>query len=524
MSWFSRWVIGFGASGDGKPLTWDKVDFDTWRVRPGGARAVTVTFDYLADTLDNAMSWTRPDFALFNGTNLFLYPEGRGFDFPATVRVHTEAGWQVATGMTPAGAPRTYGASNYHDLVDMPFFVGRFGLDSARVGDRWFRIAQYPAGSIPAALVQQDLAQLGRIMQAEGAVFGEIPFQTYTLMQIADSSYGGISGLEHQNSHVDVTSPFAIGQPILTSVYAHEIFHAWNVKRLRPADLWPYEYADPDPTPWLWVSEGITDYYADVSESRAGVIDSVAFFETTAGKMAEVANARPTALEDASLSTWVHPEDGTSDLYYPKGSLAGFMLDILIRDASDGRKSLDDVMRQLYQEAYKRGQGFTAAQWWSAVSAAAGGRKFDEFNARFIDGREPYPWGAVLPLAGMKLTVDTVRVPTLGLSTGADSSGLRVAGVVPSSTADEAGIQPGDYLLTIAGVPVSEGFVSRVRERIGNRAGAPVSFQVRRGDDTLSLSGKLRVDERLSMTLAADPAASPKAVRIRSAMLHGAGR
>ncbi|HEX6534656.1 MAG TPA: PDZ domain-containing protein [Gemmatimonadaceae bacterium] len=524
MTWFSRWVIGFGAIGDGKPLAWDKLDYDTWRVRPAGARSVTVAFDYLADTLDNAMSWARPNFALFNGTNLFLYPEGRGFDFAATVRVHTEEGWQVATGMSPAGAPRTYGASNYHDLVDMPFFVGRFAIDSTRVGDHWLRIAQYPAGSIPAPLVQQDLTQLGRIMEAEGAVFGEIPFQTYTLMQIADSTYGGISGLEHQNSHVDVTSPFAIGQPILTSVYAHEIFHAWNVKRLRPADLWPYEYAVPEPTPWLWVSEGITDYYADVAESRAGVIDSVAFFETTAGKMAEVANARPTSLEDASLSTWVHPQDGTSDLYYPKGSLAGFMLDILIRDASDGRQSLDSVMRQLYRDAYKRGTGFTAEQWWSAVSAAAGGKKFDDFYARYIDGRDPYPWNTILPLAGLKLTVDTMRVPRLGLTTGADSAGLRVDVVSPGSTAEEAGIRPGDHLVDIAGVPVSEGFVARIRERIGNHAGAPVSFRVLRGDDTLSLSGKLRVDERISMTLVADPKAPPKAVRVRDGILHGGGR
>ncbi|HEU4642054.1 MAG TPA: PDZ domain-containing protein [Gemmatimonadaceae bacterium] len=521
ITYFSKWVIGFAATGDGKPLAWDKLDYDTWRVRPNGARAVSVSFDYLADTLDNAMAWAQPDFALFNGTNLFLYPEGRGFDFPATVRIHTEPQWLVATGMTPADSPRTYTAPNYHELVDMPFFIGRFAFDSARVGERWFRIARYPAGSIPTPLLEQDFTQLGKVMEAEGAVFGEIPFRTYTLMQIADSTYGGISGLEHENSHVDVTSPFAIGQPILTSVYSHEIFHAWNVKRLRPADLWPYQYAHEQPTPWLWVSEGITDYYADLAEVRSGVIDSVAFFETTAGKMAEVANARPVALEDASVSTWVHPQDGTSDLYYPKGSLAGLMLDILIRDASDGRHSLDDVMRQLYEQAYKQGKGFTGDEWWSAVSAAAGGKKFDDFYAKYVDGRDPYPWRTILPLAGMKLTVDTARVPTLGLSTGQDSVGLRVDGVVPRSTADEAGIQPGDYLLEIADVPVSDSFVARVRQKIGTHPGAPVSFKVRRGEDTLSLTGKLQVNERVSMTLTADRAASPKAVRVRTGILHG---
>lgn len=216
ISYFSRGVLDFEATGDGEPLQWDKLDYDTWRVRPAGAGKLAVSFDYLADTLDNAMSWSRPDFLLFNGTNVFPYAEGRGFDFPATVRIHTNPTWLVATGMPSAGQPRSYAASNYHDLVDMPFFVGSFDLDSARAGDGWLRIAAYPRGSIPLDGRRADFADLGKIIEVQGAVFGEIPFQQYTLMQIADSGYGGISGLEHQNSHVDITTPLAIGQPILT--------------------------------------------------------------------------------------------------------------------------------------------------------------------------------------------------------------------------------------------------------------------------------------------------------------------
>ena len=523
ISYFARGVLRFTARGDGdKALDWDKLDFDSWRIRPDGSKRVTVSFDYLADSLDNAMSWSRSDFLLFNGTNIFPYPEGRGFDFAATVRVHTENDWQVATGMMPGAAPRTYTASNYHDLVDMPFFVGRFDLDSARAGDGWLRIAAYPSGSIPADVRAKDFTELARIIQAQGAVFGEIPFGQYTLMQIADSGYGGISGLEHQNSHVDVTTPLAIGQPILTSIYAHEIFHAWNVKRLRPADLWPYEYSTEQPTTWLWVSEGVTDYYADLSRVRAGVIDSVAFFEAIAEKMAEVANAPVVAIEDASLSTWVHPEDGTSTIYYPKGALAGFMLDVLIRDASDNRASLDDVLRRLYDESYKKGSGFTGDQWWGAVSAAAGGKSFADFNARYIDGRDPYPWGAVLPLAGLKLTVDTTRIPVLGITSAADSGGLLVRAVAPGSTADDAGMLPGDYLLSVNGMLVTERrFVSRLREMLGDSAGSHVTFDVQRGNDIVELTGALRVNQQIAMHLTADPAASPRAVRIRAGLLHG---
>jgi predicted metalloprotease with PDZ domain len=523
ISYFARDVIGFDAHGDGdRSLEWDKLDYDSWRVRPAGSKRVMVSFDYLADTLDNAMSWSRPDFLLFNGTNVFPYPEGQGFDFPATVRIHTESGWRVATGMTPGSAPRTYNASNYHDLVDMPFFVGRFDLDSTRAGKGWLRIAAYPEGSIPPDARAADFQQLPSIIDEQGKVFGEIPFGDYTLMQIADSGYGAISGLEHQNSHVDVTTPLAIGQPILTSIYAHEIFHAWNVKRMRPADLWPYEYSNEQPTTWLWVSEGVTDYYADLSRVRAGVIDSVAFFEAIAEKMAEVSNAPAVALEDASLSTWVHPEDGTSTIYYPKGALAGLMLDVLIRDASDNRASLDDVMRRLYQESYKKGRGFTGEQWWGAVSAAAGGKSFSDFYARYVDGRDSYPWKTILPLAGLKLTADTIRIPVLGVTTVADSGGLLVRAVAPGSTAGDAGMKPGDYLLSVNGMLVTERrFVSRLREMLGTRAGARITFDVQRGDQIMELSGPLQVTERIAMHLVADPAASPKAVRIRSGLLHG---
>ena len=521
LDYFARAVLRFGAASAGHDLQWDKVDYDTWRVRPAGSKSITVSFDYLADTLDNAMAWARSDFVMFNGTNVFLYPEGRSFDFPSTVTIRTEPDWRVITGMTPGPAPSTFTASSYHELVDMPFFVGRFDVDSVRAPNGWLRFAAYPTGSMPKPTLTSTLAHLAKIIPVEGAVFGGVPFTTYTVMQIADSSYGGISGLEHANSHVDVTTPLAIGEPIEMSIYAHEIFHAWNVKRLRPSDLWPYQYAHEQPTPWLWVSEGITDYYADLSEVRAGVIDSAGFFELTAGKMAEVANSPPVALTDASLTTWIHPEDGTADIYYPKGSLAGLMLDIMIRNASDNHASLDDVMRSLYRECYEHGTGFSDAQWWAAVSAAAGGKSFADFNARYIDGRDPYPWKTLMPLAGLRATVDTVRTPTLGVSAENDSAGVRVARVAPGSSADEAGVQPGDYLLSVAGVPVTDPeFINRLREKVGLRTGTPVIFHLQRGDDTLDVTGKLQVQERVTVRVEADPAASPKAIRIRSGLLH----
>ncbi|HEY2856103.1 MAG TPA: PDZ domain-containing protein [Gemmatimonadaceae bacterium] len=517
---FARSVVDFGATGDGKSLSWNKQDYDSWRIEPAGAKNVMVSFAYVADTLDNAMAWTRRDFLLFNGTNVFLYPEGRSLDFPAGVTVHTEPGWRVATGMHTTG-PNSYGASNYHDLVDMPFFVGRFDIDSAQISGKWVRYVTYPQGSVSGVGRLTAWDQLKRVIPAEVAVFGEAPWENYTVMQIADSTYQGASGLEHQSSHVDVVTPAAIGSQFQPSLYAHEIFHSWNVKRLRPADMWPYVYEHAQPTAWLWVSEGITDYYADLAEVRGGVIDDAGFYAATAAKIREVEDTRPVSLDDASIDTWIHPVDGTQYTYYPKGSLAGFMLDIMIRDATDNRQSLDDVMRELYTTVYKRDRrGFTAGDWWSAVSKAAGGKSFTDFATRYIEGREAYPWDRVLPLAGMRAT--RPNAPRLGVYTVADSGGVLVTRVEDNSSASAAGVKEGDYLLVVGDIPVTdEQFGEHFRTKFGAAAeSSPISIQVRRAGVVTTLNGKLRFAPG-DVVLDADPKATPKALRIRHGILKG---
>ncbi len=517
---FSRWVIGFDATGDGKPLTWDKLDFEKWRIRPAGAKSIRVTFRYRADTLDNAMSWTKPDFLLFNGTNLFMYPEGQSLDFASTVTVHTESDWRAVSAMTSGPTRGMFTAANYHDLVDMPFFVGRFDVDSNRIVDRWVRFASYPAGAVAGSQRAAVWDQLKRVIPPESAVFGETPWQSYTVMEIVDSTYGGASGLEHQSSHVDVVAPTYIGSDFQPSLYAHEIFHSWNVKRLRPSEMWPYEYGHPQPTPWLWVSEGITDYYADLAEVRSGVVDEKGFYGLTAEKINEVASIIPVSLADASVNTWIHPVDGTEYIYYSKGSLAGLLLDIMIRDASDNAHSLDDVMRGLYQSQYKQGHGFTSADWWNAVSAAAGGKSFSGFSAKYIDGRAPFPIDSILPLAGMRASA--AMVPRLGVMTQLDSNGVLVAQVIEGGAAAAAGVKPGDYLLTVGDLPVQDQqFGARLRAKYGASVeGTPLPIKVRRASEMLTLPGKLHFGPG-DMMVEPDPGAGAKAVRIRNGILKG---
>jgi predicted metalloprotease with PDZ domain len=522
---FAQWVSEFSATGAGgtsAPLKWDKVDHDTWRVVPAPSGRTTVSFDFLADSLDNAMAWARSDFLFFNGTNVFMYPEGRGFDWGASVTVRTDSAWKVVSGMQPAQQSRTYSAANYHDLVDMPFFVGRFDVDSAMVEGKWMRLATYPTASVAGSMREAVWDQLKRFVPVQSKVFGETPWDTYTVMQIADDAFGGASGLEHQNSHVNVITPFAIGHPFMASLYAHEIFHAWNVKRLRPATLWPYRYDGVQSTTLLWVSEGITDYYADLTIVRSGLADSTALLGLTTEKINEVTSLPAVALEDASLSTWIQPRDGTGTIYYPKGALAGFLLDIMIRDATDNAASLDDVMRELYNSTYKQNRGFTGEEWWSTVSRVAGGKSFTDFHTRFIDGREAFPWSEVLPLGGFRIGEDTLREPRLGIATMADTGGLRVEQVEPASAAALAGVRVGDYVLAIGEIMLTDPeFMEKFRAKYSSGTEAVVPVMVKRGAQTVNLSARAPLEIRVQRTLQAAPDATEKAARIRRGIFTG---
>jgi predicted metalloprotease with PDZ domain len=518
---FARNVSRFGARQGSDSLRWDKGDYDTWRVWPKGAGPVTVTFDFSADTLDNAGAWTRPDFTLFNGTNLFLYPEGRSTDFASTVVVRTEPEFLIATGMSRGNGARTFHAANYHELVDMPFFVGQFDLDSATVSGKTVRLATYPKGSFSGAARATAWDQIKRSIPPEVLVFGEAPWDSYDIMWITDSVGGGMSGLEHANSHVDVSIPQGIGSEFQPRLFAHEIFHSWNVKRLRPADLVPYRYDRSQPTPWLWVSEGITDYYGDLALVRGGVVDPPGFYGLTTEKMNNIAQAPPFAVEDASLNAWIKVRDGTDALYYDKGSLAGFLLDIMIRDASDNRSSLDVAMRELYRSTYKQGRGFTPDEWWGAITRASNGRSYDEFKRRYIDGRESYPWEEALKVVGLRLQADSVPRMGIGITPQPDG-GVRVTQVMPDGPAASAGLKEGDVIVNVNGqAGIGVFYANGLRAMyVGKPAGTPIPVAVKRGDQQLTIQVPLRYGPA-APRIVEDAASSPRAVRLREGLLHG---
>lgn len=520
VSYFARNVSQFKATSRGKTLTWDKAAPSTWRVVTENGGPVTVEFHYRADSLDNAQSWTRQDFALVNGTNVFLYPEGRALDFPATVAVRTEDAWRVVTGMTPAGT-QAWSAAGYHDLVDHPFFIGKFDVDSAQVAGVWMRFSSYPSGSVKPVQRTRLLDQMARAIPTEVAVFADRPWSHYDIMQIADSAFGGMSALEHENSNVGIIGAGYMDEDFVPSVYAHEIFHSWNVKRLRPVDMWPYNYEAMQPTPWLWVSEGITDYYADLALVRGGVITATEFLGKTEAKMDHVDKTVPIALTDASLDSWIHMTDGTQDIYYDKGSLAGLALDVMIRDATDNAASLDGVMQSLYAGDYKSGKGFGPDDWWGAVSRAAKGANMKEFSAKYVDGRDPYPWAQWLAKAGWRIHTDTLHQPRMGVSFQRDTAGLLVVLVDPASMAAAAGMRPGDLVTSIDGVPVSNPAWEAWRTKYAQREGAPIEISFVRDGRAMTINPPVRFATLIDRKLEADPAATEKARTIRDGILKG---
>jgi predicted metalloprotease with PDZ domain len=520
--WFASRVSHFSAESNGQPLEWRKVDFQTWTIAPRGAGTVKVSFHYLADVVDRAIAWTAPNFAFFNGTNLFLYPVGRGFDWTAHVVVHTEPGWRVTTGMAPGGAPNTFTESNYHDLVDMPFYVGRFDLDSTRAADRWVRLALYPAGAMTPERRDRWLGWLQKILPAHASVFGDVPFRNYTVFLRSDTVVNG-GGLEHQSSQVDevLTSQLDAN---LVGLFSHEMFHAWNVKRLRPADLVPYRYDDAQPTGWLWVSEGVTDYYGSLALSRTAIADSTTAFSVVGATIAVVGDMTSAAVADASLSAWIPMTDGSAGLYYPKGDVLGLLLDIAIRNGSGNRHSLDDVMRQLYDSTYKKGKGFTSNDWWTAVArnasngenVAAATTKFLEFSRRYVEGREPLPIDSVLALAGLKVDRVSIREPRLGITTRSDSSGIAVASVTAGGPAAAAGLLAGDRIISIGDVTIkNDASFAEFRSHYAGTSQVLLPLVLRRGAETMTFHVPVVLIGRSETRVVPLPNASPAAVAIR---------
>ena len=520
---YARYVRHFGAeSGAGQPLFWDRLDKDTWRVVTGKSDRVTVELDYFADTVDLSLARITGEFGQFLGTNLFLYEEGR-LDRPAEVRFVLPAGWQVTTALRGAGFG-PYTASSYHELADAETFVGKYSLDSVQVDGKSIRIAVWPSDAYPAPVQGNMRAALEKITRTENALFGGPPYEHYTVFfnVIREPvNFGG--GLEHGGSQFDIMPQGGFADPagnfgdFMIPLMSHEYFHLFNVKRIRPAAMWPYNYHAEQYTPLLWWSEGVTDYYADLTNVRSGLWTTARFLANTADDMRQVESApEPWSEEDGSVATWINEVFvNSSQLYYPKGALTGMLLDVAIRDATDNRRSLDDVMRALYTRFYQRHMGFSTTNLLGLLREF-GMPDVDRFYQRYINGREPLPYDSVFAKAAIAVRRETISNPFLGVNAQPGEGGkMIVQGVVPGTAAEAAGLQPGDVLLKVGDVETStpDDWSVKFRERYRGKAGSPLTISVTRGGEALTLTTDVR--ERTVASFALAPAAAPTAKQSR---------
>ena len=520
---YARYVHTFSATApDGRALEWNKADKETWRILARGASRVAVDFETDPDSVALELSRIEPGFAWFNGTNVFLYPVGQGFDFPADVALDVPPGWRIATGLTPAEGRGRYRASSYHDLVDCPVFLGRFAYDSVSVDGRPVRLAIHPDSALTPAVWDTVGRALRLIASAEDRIMGGAVDSGYTVLVYAPAGeLDWAGGLEHHNSQLDVIAMdfFAADRrrgilgDFTLPLLAHEFFHLWNVKRIRPAAMWPYEYAHPEYTPLLWWSEGVTDYYADVALARSGLWTREQFVDGLNEDVQQVEDAAEiVSVEDASVDTWMHPTYvDEAQYYYPKGALLGLMLDIGIRRATAGRHSLDDVMRALLADYWRAGRGFTTGDLLDVVRPWYPG--VDDFYRRFIHGREPLPYDSVLPLGGIAVERREERTALVGVGMGKEEAGgVEVTDVVPGSLADETGIVPGDVLLKAGDVATASPlWPLAFRTRYAGADGTPVSLTYRHAGRLVTRQATVHVRVVRSVALRPDPAASPEA-------------
>ncbi len=530
---YARYVRDFSASdGAGRPLRWEKVDKDTWRVHSEGARQIRVSFTFYANEATLVGSLLRPDFGFFNGTNLFVYPEKR-YDHPARVRFELPEGWRIATELIESGEPGVYLASDYHELVDNPTFLGHFAIDSVMADGVWTRLAVYPADAVDEAGRRQMVDALGKIADYAHDLFGDPPYQRYTTflyLYEGEPSYGG--GLEHSNSHFDIGPAMVLQsedgiRDWTYGLFSHEYYHAWNVKRIRPGEMWPYDYEAEQYTPLLWLSEGFTSYYGPLILVRAGLTSETGFWGSMQGNLSSV-EGQPyqESVEDVSLTTWINPIPISGGYYYAKGSLIGLLLDIKIRDATDNRHSMDEVMRRLWHDHYERGRGFTTQDFLRYVGEYIGADEMERFYRDHIDGRVALPYAEVLALAGMTFVVDTIVEPLLGVYSDYSQEGIvLVNGTVPGSSAVEAGLQAGDQLLRVGHVEVTgQGWAPQFREIYADSTGVPFTIEFLRDGERMAGSAQIGTQTRYEYRIRPVASATERQLMIRRGVVEGVTR
>jgi predicted metalloprotease with PDZ domain len=476
---FSRHVEALTAlAPDGARLPVVKTRKNRWRVTSGGAARVTIRYRVYAAELGVRTSWVSDDMAMLNGAPTFLVPVGE-LDRPHDVTLELPAGWRdIVTALPPHPNRQRhrYLAPSYDVLVDSPILAGNALMRSFEVGGTRHRVAQM--GDTAMWDADRAARDVERMVTTQRGFWGQLPYRSYDVLSVlADTGDDG--GLEHLESTLVVSSPWAMRREkdyvSWLSVVNHELFHAWNGKRLRPVELGPFDYENEVYTESLWLAEGVTTYYTGLLLRRAGLVDRDQYLSLLSEHVRDVEAAPGRQLQSVargSFDAWIElyrPDENSDNAtvsYYDKGAVIGFLLDVEIRRATDGERSLDDVMRLAYRR-HSGARGYRPEDLRRAAEEVAG-RDLGGFWRDSIAGTAPLEYGAALDYYGLRLVSRPEDEPGsgaapatgegdaedeppghLGVDTRTDAGRLLVSKVLRDGPAWRAGVQPGDEILAI---------------------------------------------------------------------------
>jgi predicted metalloprotease with PDZ domain len=454
---FAKNVQEFKAyDGKGQELEFFKIDKQTWRVLRGRDETIKVAYKVFANNLTNINIASHLDetHAFFNGAALFCYVVGFK-ERPVTLRIEKRPDWKIATGLEKTAEVDVFQAGSYDILIDCPTEIGAFTQYDFPVDGIPHHIAIYGLRDFDAGFIISDIS---KIVQACSQLFGGLPYRNYTFIyHLLDQERR--SGVEHGNSTAIIFNQLDFQArrkyDDFLNLTAHEFFHLWNIKRVHPQGWGPFDYSREAYTKSHWFTEGITTYYSGLILVRSGLWTKEQFYKDMASKISDHEHAvgkKLMSLEEASWNVWLNPDNSanTTISYYIKGPVVGFMLDLEIRKRTGGKKSLDDVMRDLDQSFGQKNIAYKNEELFQTINKISGS-DFSAFYKRFIAGTDDLPINDYLSSVGLELIrVQDPPVGYLGIETQrALDNHLRILNVIPGTSGYDSGLDIGDIILAL---------------------------------------------------------------------------
>jgi predicted metalloprotease with PDZ domain len=521
---FSQYVNSVRArTRAGQPVALRKLDKTTWHL-DGVANGAEIEYEIFADQSGPFGAQLNLQHAFLNLAEILMYPvDGRSL--PAEISfTELPAGWRIATPLTSSGDG--FAAPDYDRLVDSPVEIGAFQESDFDQGAAHYRVI---VDADPADYNMEKIVPMLRsLVSAATDWMHDQPFRTYMFLYHFPHGPGG-GGMEHAYSTaIEVSaSRLAANPDSLSDVTAHEFFHLWNVKRIRPQSLEPIDYTRENYTDALWFSEGVTTTAGNIIQLRAGLLDEAHYLRALSGEITEL-ERRPAHLtqsaEESSLDAWLEKYDyyrlpARSISYYNKGNLLGVMLDLQVREASHGSASIRDVLQWMNGHYARQGLFFPGSDGVRRAAEAVSHTDLRWFFEKYVADTEEIPWDDFFRSVGLHLAQGSSTVVDLGFVAVRNfDAGLVVAAVTSGSAAEEAGLATGDSILEINGHSTGDRYAGHFA---GLRPGETVRLRVRNSEGERELQWVLGSRQELEFTLVDLDKVSPEQEARRSAWLKG---